>query len=63
MEASVVFPVVILAICGLLTVNIHLYTQVKEQCTEHLDDREAGETLSFHDADMVRRVDMVREYE
>ena len=55
-EAAVVFPVVILAICGLLTVNINLYTQVREQCTKHLESREAGESLSFSEADMVRKL-------
>ena len=54
-EAAVVFPVVILAICGLLAVNIHLFVQVRDQSLQHVESRDAGESLSFCEADMVRR--------
>ncbi|MBQ9931795.1 MAG: hypothetical protein IJO79_05515 [Firmicutes bacterium] len=49
-----IVPLVILSVTGLLSVNIQLYTDARDQAMEHVESRANGESLAFDEVKLLR---------
>lgn len=56
-EASMIFPVVILAVMAIIYIGISMYEKVTMQCEQHLAQREE---YQGDEVDFARKTDLVK---
>ncbi|WP_027399322.1 TadE/TadG family type IV pilus assembly protein [Anaerovorax odorimutans] len=56
-EASLIFPVVIIAVMSIIYISVSMYEKIENQCNDHLIERE---NQQGDEVDFVRKIDLTK---